>query len=95
MRDEIARIFSTSPRASRLLPDIQPSTAGAVCLARYVQDPLQEMANMWLTADALGFFGHEVLYLDLHPLLVNNNKMFEWCLIILGISTRSQGTFIA
>ena len=38
---------------------------------RFVQDPLSEYANMWCSADALGNFGHEVLFLDLHPHKVN------------------------
>lgn len=33
----------------------------------FVQDPLVEYANMWASADAIGLFGHETMYLDIHP----------------------------
>ena len=32
-----------------------------------MQDPLNEYASMWTSANELGFFGYETWYLDIHP----------------------------
>ena len=34
---------------------------------RFVQDPLNEYAAMWTSANEIGVFGYEAWYLDLHP----------------------------
>ena len=68
VRDDVARIFGSSTRAKKMFPEILPGGASAICLARYVQDPLNEFANMWTSADSIGFFGFESFYLDIHPL---------------------------
>jgi transcriptional accessory protein Tex/SPT6 len=68
LNDDLAKIFMTSPRAKKLMPDYNEVVCAAVCLGRYAQEPLCEYANIWTTANSSGLFGHEVLYLNLHPL---------------------------
>jgi transcription elongation factor SPT6 len=68
VKDEVAQIFGTSTRAKNMFPGVPAGAASAVCLARFLQDPVAEYANMWRSADAIGRFGFEVLFLDLHPL---------------------------
>lgn len=46
---------------------------------RFVQDPLTEYANMWSSADSLGNFGYEVLFLDLHPYKVASFLLIYHC----------------
>ena len=74
LQDDIARIFGQSRRAKAMFPDFEPGIASAVCLARFTQDPLAEYANMWSTADTVGNFGFETLFLDIHPLKVREIK---------------------
>ncbi|CAM9740140.1 unnamed protein product, partial [Phaeothamnion confervicola] len=67
-RDDAARIFSMSTRGKNEFPDYHANLRLAVGLARYVQDPLTELAGMWTTMDPSGGFGGEMLFLQLHPL---------------------------
>lgn len=68
--DELARLFKNSSRSKKMLPDLEPSTAAAVSLARFSQEPLAEYAGLWTSFDAVNGFGYEALFLDLHPLKV-------------------------
>lgn len=66
--DDLVNVFKTSSRARTLLPDLSVNATAAVGLARFAKDPLIEYANLWMSTDATGNFGYEVLYLNLHPL---------------------------
>jgi transcription elongation factor SPT6 len=68
VNDELARIYQHSSRAKKQYPELQGGCAAAISLARYVQEPLAEYANMFTSADATELFGYELLYLNLHPL---------------------------
>ena len=70
MKDDVPQIFRKSKRAQKMFPELQAGTACAISLARFVQNPWAEYCNLWLSADAVGTFGHEVLFLDVHPLKV-------------------------
>jgi len=70
VKDDIANIFKNSVRAKKMFPNLQPGTAAAICLARYVQEPLSEYCNMWYSVDGTATFGNEILFLDIHPLQV-------------------------
>lgn len=67
VKDDVASIFKNSTRATKMFPNLQPGTAAAICLARFVQEPLAEYCNMWWSADGTANFGQEILFLDLHP----------------------------
>ena len=69
VKDELPEIFKRSVRAKRMFPEFDPSLCAAVCLARYVQEPLAEYCNLWTSANSTGEFGVEALFLKLHPLL--------------------------
>ena len=71
VKDEIAIIFKNSSRAKKVFPEFQPNLSAAICLGRYVQEPLAEYCNMWLASDSTHVFGMETLSLDLHPLKVS------------------------
>ena len=71
-----------------MFPEQQPGTACAVSLARFVQEPLAEYCAMWSSADAVGTFGHELLFLNIHPLKpllvgarMNLLRALERCLV--------------
>lgn len=66
MNDDVALIYRHSPRAKKQFPELQPGAAAAICLGRYVQEPLAEFCNMFWSADATDVFGYELLFLDLH-----------------------------
>ena len=70
IKDEIAQIFKNSTRAKRTFPEFEPGVSAAICLARYVQEPLAEYCALWKNANAVELFGFEALYLDVHPLKV-------------------------
>ena len=70
MNDELATLFKISSRSKKLFPDLEPGVAAAVCLARYVQEPLAEYCALWTSVDAVECFGYEALILDTHPLKV-------------------------
>ena len=70
--DLVGTIFAASPRSKAEFPDYQsPTLRKAVCLARFAQEPLAELAYMWhgLLGGGGGAVspGAEVLYLGLHP----------------------------
>jgi transcription elongation factor SPT6 len=67
-KDEISNIFMGSSRSKKMFPEFQPGTSAAVCLARFVREPLAEYCHLWTSADAIGTFGFEAEYLDIHPL---------------------------
>ena len=69
VRDELPETFKRSVRAKKMFPEFDPSLCAAVCLARYVQEPLAEYCNLWTSANGTGEFGVEALFLKLHPLL--------------------------
>jgi transcriptional accessory protein Tex/SPT6 len=71
VKDDLVNIFKGSTRAKAMFPDLQAGGAAAVCLARFVQEPLAEYCNMWTSTNTTEVFGFESLYLDLHPLKVN------------------------
>lgn len=68
LNDDVPQIYGASSRARSAFPGIPPGAAAGVSLARMVQNPVAEYANMWRSADAIGMFGFETLFLDLHPL---------------------------
>ena len=70
IKDDIAQIFKNSTRAKRTFPEFEPGVSAAICLARYVQEPLAEYCALWKNANAVELFGFEALYLDVHPLKV-------------------------
>ncbi len=70
LKDDIARIFRQSRRASMVFPELDQFMAAAVVLGRFSQEPLAEYCNMWTVADSTGNFGYETLFLDLHPQMV-------------------------
>ena len=70
IKDEIAQIFKNSTRSKRTFPEFESGVAAAICLARYVQEPLAEYCALWKSANAVELFGFEALYLDVHPLKV-------------------------
>lgn len=45
VKDDVARIFSRSVRAEKEFPDFSVNQRAAVAVARYLQDPLVEMAG--------------------------------------------------
>ena len=68
INDKITEIFQRSSRAQKLCPEMQPGACAAVCLGRYVREPLAEYCSLWTCCNAVGVFGHEALHLRLHPL---------------------------
>jgi transcription elongation factor SPT6 len=66
--DSLASNFKSSRRATTLLPTLPQDAAAAVCLARMALEPLAEYANIWRTAGPNELFGHEAIFLSLHPL---------------------------
>lgn len=71
--DLVGSVFAASPRSAAEFPDYaSPPLRKAVCLARFAQEPLAELAYMWhgLLGGGGGAVapGSEVLYLGLHPL---------------------------
>ena len=66
--DDIARIFKYSRRCKKMFPDLPSEVASSICLGRYVQEPLAEYCAMWGSADPMGNFGYELLFLDIHPM---------------------------
>ena len=88
IKDELSSIYKVSPRAKKAFPEFVPGTAAAMCHARYVQEPLAEYCSLWTSANAVGVFGYEALFLDVHPLkhLLGNVKLpllraLEHCLV--------------
>ncbi|CAM9633895.1 unnamed protein product, partial [Discosporangium mesarthrocarpum] len=67
-RDDVATIFARSARGEKEFPDYHVNLRAAVGLARYLQDPIVEMAGMWTTMDSQGQFGQEMFSLKLHPM---------------------------
>lgn len=49
-----------------MFPELQPGAAAAICLGRFVQEPLAEYCSMFCSADATAVFGYELLFLNLH-----------------------------
>lgn len=76
--DAIAQIFKRSSRSTDLFPEYYPAVCGAICMARYVLEPLTEFCGMWQSVDSLGNFGYEALFLNLHPL-----KVRLWLFLVL------------
>ncbi len=68
VREDVALVFSASVRSEQEMPDTHPNHRAAVCLARYLQNPLIELAGMWMTMDSQGELGSEMLSLQFHPL---------------------------
>jgi len=69
VKDDISEIFKLSPRAAKMFPNFQQNMTAAICLGRFVQEPLAEYCNLWSCANAAGVFGFEALFLKLHPML--------------------------
>lgn len=67
MDDTLANIFKNSSLAKKMFPDMIPDTAGAVSLARTVQEPLSQYCLLWKGVDSANNFGYEAMYLNLHP----------------------------
>ncbi len=68
VHEDVALVFSASARSAQEMPDFHPNHRAAVCLARYLQNPLVELAGMWMTMDSQGELGSEMLSLQFHPL---------------------------
>ncbi len=68
VREDVALVFSASVRSAQEMPDFHPNHRAAICLARYLQNPLIELAGMWMTMDSQGELGSEMLSLQFHPL---------------------------
>jgi hypothetical protein len=85
--DNIARIFRASKRSTRIFPDYDKSVAAAVCLGRFIQEPLSEYCGLWSSSDASGAFGSDALFLDLHPLVVSvvRNSELNFCVKLSAI----------
>ncbi len=66
--EDVALVFSASARSAQEFPDFHPNHRAAICLARYLQNPLIELAGMWMTMDSQGELGSEMLSLQFHPL---------------------------
>lgn len=71
IKDDVANIFKTSLRCKKMFPELQPAEAAAVCLARYIQEPLAEYCGMFTAANEQEVFGHELLFVNVHPLKVS------------------------
>ena len=67
LKDEISEIFKQSERAAKLFPDFDIGLRAAVCLGRFAQEPLAEYCNLWTSANSVGQFGFEALFLKIHP----------------------------
>lgn len=89
VNDDLAKIFKSSPRAKSLFPDLSLGGAAAICLARYVQEPLAEYCNLWTLADANELFGFESYFLNLHPLKVCRNIFVHLTVHLLFFSSRT------
>jgi len=83
VKDDVSRIFAQSRRAANMFPDLDKHQAAALCLARFVQDPLPEYCNMWTICDGVGNFGFESLFLDLHPQQVCCTRCFGTTILSL------------
>ena len=88
IRDDLSNIYKMSPRAKKTYPEFTPGVWAAICLARFVQEPLAEYASLWTSCNATDVFGYEALFLDVHPLkhLLGNVKLpllraLEQCLV--------------
>jgi transcriptional accessory protein Tex/SPT6 len=88
VKDDLSAIFKISPRAKKMFPEFEQGVSAAICLARYVQEPLAEYCSLWTSANAIEVFGYEALFLDVHPLkhLLGNVKLpllraLEQCLV--------------
>ena len=88
VKDDLSAIFKISPRAKKMFPEFEQGIAAAICLARYVQEPLAEYCALWTSANAIEVFGYEALFLNVHPLkhLLGNVKLpllraLEHCLV--------------
>ena len=78
VEDSIAQIFKGSKRSKSQFPEYYPAVCGAISLGRFVLEPLTEYCGLWQSVDALGNFGYEALFLNLHPLKVS--KFDAMCL---------------
>ena len=67
VKDEIAKIFRESKRSKKMFPELHSGFHAAVCMARFVREPLAEYCNIWTSSSASEVFGYEALYLDVHP----------------------------
>ena len=77
VNDEVAQIFSTSPRAEREFPEYPPTLRQAIALGRYLQDPLDEMCSLWIEgAGQRGEEARELRMLAIHPLQVRSSSHF-------------------
>ena len=83
IKDDISEIFKMSDRSKKMFPEFHAGVRAAICLGRYVQEPLAEYCNLWTSASASGVFGYEVLFLKLHPLLSLVKSMRSQLLISL------------
>ena len=67
VKDEIAKIFKGSKRSKKMFPELDSGFHAAICMARFVREPLAEYCNIWTSANASEVFGYEALYIDVHP----------------------------
>lgn len=67
--DNISQLFGRSRvRGKKEFPDYQLNLKCAISIARYAQNPLAELCYAWSVATDMGFFGTELLHLNIHPL---------------------------
>ena len=66
--DNLAQLFSRSPRGSTEFPGLEVGNRVAIGVARTAISPLVEVCAAWSVASELGNFGIEALYINLHPM---------------------------
>lgn len=69
IRDDIAKLYSKSKRAEKELPDDSEGTRAALSIARFMQNPLSEIAGLWdMKPMRNAARGEDLLYLTVHPM---------------------------
>jgi len=66
--DNVAQLFGRSVRGKKEFPDTAINLKVAIATARWVKEPLAELAYTWSAASDTGVFGTEMLFLNIHPL---------------------------
>ena len=66
--DNLAQLFSRSPRGRKEFPGLEVGNRVAIAVARAALSPLVELCGAWTVASEVGTFGIETLYINLHPM---------------------------
>lgn len=66
--DSLSQLFGRSVRGKKEFPDNAVNLKIATSIARYAKDPLAEFTYAWSVASDAGYFGAELLYINIHPM---------------------------